>query len=226
MVYQYLSYPLDVRDPGFPGEPTLSLETCTNTDKGDVYNSSKIHLFNHFGSHFDAPRHFNPNGVTITELPLSQFIYEKPLLLDIPKQSGQMIEPADLRPHLSAIQQADVLLIRTGFEQLRKENPSEYAHNGGAVSIQCAEFLIENAANLKAIGFDFISLASPAHPEHGVKAHQIMLGMYSPNFICIIEDLTLADVNKTTLKRIFALPLRVKGVDSAQVTVLAEYSEE
>ncbi|MFA9498964.1 cyclase family protein [Mannheimia sp. E30BD] len=222
MTYQYLSYPLDVNDPGFPGEPTLSLETCTSTDKGDVYNSSKIHLFNHFGSHFDAPRHFNPNGVTITELPLSQFIYEKPLLLDIPKQSGQMIEPEDLQPHLAAIQQADLLLIRTGFEQLRKENPSEYAHNGGAVSIQCAEFLIKNVSNLKAIGFDFISLASPAHPDHGVKAHQVMLGMYSSNFICIIEDLMLSEVNAEKLKKVFALPLRVKGVDSSQVTVLAE----
>ena len=48
MYYQYLSYPLDVNDPGFPGEPTLTLETCTSTDNGDVYNSSKIHLFNHF----------------------------------------------------------------------------------------------------------------------------------------------------------------------------------
>lgn len=225
MQYQYLSYPLDVNDPGFPGEPTLSLETCTSTDKGDVYNSSKIHLFNHFGSHFDAPRHFNPKGVTITELPLSQFIYEKPLLIDIPKKSGEMIEPEDLRPHLAEIQQADLLLIRTGFEQVRKNNPQEYAHNGGAVSIQCAEFLIENAANLKAIGFDFISLASPSHPDHGMKAHQVMLGMFSPNFICIIEDLTLEAVDKTNLKRVLAMPLRVKGVDSAQVTVLAEYKE-
>ncbi len=226
MKFQYLSYPLDINDPGFPGEPTLNLETCSSTDRGDVYNSSKIHLFNHFGSHFDAPRHFNPNGVTITELPLSQFIYEKPLLIDVPKKPGEMIEPNDLRPHLSEIQQADLLLIRTGLEHIRKNNPQEYTDKGGAVSIQCAEFLIENAANLKAIGFDFISLASPAHPDHGVKAHQIMLGVYSQNFICIIEDLTLSEVDKTKLKRIFAMPLRVKGIDSAQVTVLAEYSEE
>ncbi len=225
MYYQYLSYPLDVNDPGFPGEPTLTLETCTSTDNGDVYNSSKIHLFNHFGTHFDAPRHFNPQGVSITQLPLDQFIYNKPLLLDIPKNTGEMIEPEDLQEYLASIQQADFLIIRTGLEKVRLQNPQEYAANGSAVSIQAAQYLIDNAANLKAIGFDFISLASPAHPEHGVKAHQIMLGMFSENFICIIEDMQLAHINKTVLQRIFALPLRVKGIDSSQVTVLAECGE-
>ncbi len=225
MYYQYLSYPLDVNDPGFPGEPTLTLETCTSTDNGDVYNSSKIHLFNHFGTHFDAPRHFNPQGVSITQLPLDQFIYNKPLLLDIPKNTGEMIEPEDLQEYLASIQQADFLIIRTGLEKVRLQNPQEYAANGSAVSIQAAQYLIDNAANLKAIGFDFISLASPAHPEHGVKAHQIMLGMFSENFICIIEDMQLAHINKTVLQRVFALPLRVKGIDSSQVTVLAEYGE-
>ncbi len=225
MYYQYLSYPLDVNDPGFPGEPTLTLETCTSTDNGDVYNSSKIHLFNHFGTHFDAPRHFNPQGVSITQLPLDQFIYNKPLLLDIPKNTGEMIEPEDLQEYLASIQQADFLIIRTGLEKVRLQNPQEYAANGSAVSIQAAQYLIDNAANLKAIGFDFISLASPAHPEHGVKAHQIMLGMFSENFICIIEDMQLAHINKTVLQRVFALPLRVKGIDSSQVTVLAECGE-
>ncbi|WP_032093073.1 cyclase family protein [Necropsobacter rosorum] len=222
MNYQYLSYPLDVNAPGFPGEPTLSLETCSDIELGDSYNSSKIHLFNHFGTHFDAPRHFNPQGLSITQLPLSQFIYEQPLLLDIPKQQGEMIEPTDLAPHLARIQQADCLLIRTGLEKVRSENPSQYAANGCAVSIQSAQYLIDHAANLKAIGFDFISLASPANPEHGVKAHQIMLGMFSPNFICIIEDMRLAALMSRKLKRIFALPLRVIGIDSAQVTIIAE----
>ncbi|MDH2924981.1 kynurenine formamidase [Nicoletella semolina] len=222
MNYQLLSYPLDVNDVGYPGEPTLTLETCTSTEQGDVYNSAKIHLFNHFGTHFDAPRHFNPQGAKITELPLSQFIYEKPLLVDIAKQTGEMIEVDDLVPFLSEIQQADCLIIRTGLEKVRLVNPQEYAQNGGAVSIQAAQYLINNAANLKAIGFDFISLASPAHPEHGIKAHQIMLGMFSEHFICIIEDMKLSQVNKQRLKRVLALPLLVNGIDSAQVTILAE----
>ncbi|SMB81693.1 Kynurenine formamidase [Pasteurella testudinis DSM 23072] len=224
MPYQLLSHPLDIHDPGFPGEPTLTLETCTNINNGDVYNSSKIHLFNHFGTHFDAPNHFNPSGKTISELPLEQFIYEKPLLIDIPKEKAGLIEPDDLKPHLPQIRQADFLIIRTGLEKVRSEHPQQYAAQGCAVSIAAAQYLIDQTPNLKAIGFDFISLASPANPEHGIKAHQIMLGMFSENFICIIEDMKLAALNAQNLRRIFALPLLVKGIDSAQVTVLAETS--
>ncbi|MDO5054774.1 cyclase family protein [Pasteurella oralis] len=222
MNYQLLSYPLDVKDPGFPGEPTLTYDICTSTAQGDVYNSAIIHLFNHFGTHFDAPKHFNPNGLSITELPLTQFIYEKPLLIDVPKTAGTLIEPEDLEPYLAQIQQADGLFIRTGLEQLRVDDPQQYAANGGAVSIQAAKYLIDHASNLKAIGFDFISLASPANPDHGVEAHQVMLGMYKDNFICIIEDMKLSQLNNKTLKRVLAMPLLVKGIDSAQVTVLAE----
>ena len=136
-----------------------------------------------------------------------------------------MLEPEDFQPHLAALQRADCLIIRTRLEASRRTNPQEYAKNGGAVSIQVAQYLIEQAKNLKAVGFDFISLASPAHPEHGVKAHQILLGMFGTEFICIIEDMSLAHLDKTKLKRIFALPLRVKGIDSAQVTVLAELED-
>ncbi|UAX41714.1 cyclase family protein [Pasteurella canis] len=222
MTYQLLSYPLDVKDPGFPGEPTLTYDICTSTAQGDVYNSAIIHLFNHFGTHFDAPKHFNPNGLAITELPLTYFIYEKPLLIDLPKSAGSLIEPEDLAPYLMQIKQADCLLIRTGLEQLRAKDPQQYAANGGAVSIQAAKYLIDHASNLKAIGFDFISLASPANPDHGVEAHQVMLGMYKENFICIIEDMRLSQLDSKTLKRVLAMPLLVKGIDSAQVTVLAE----
>ncbi|TDQ59387.1 kynurenine formamidase [Mesocricetibacter intestinalis] len=222
MNYQLLSYPLDIADPGFPGEPTLSIQKSTRIADGDMYNSSIVHLFNHFGTHFDAPNHFNPKGATISELPLQRFIYERPLLLDIPKSAGEMIQPIDLEIHLSAIRRADFLMIRTGLEKLRMQHPNQYATKGVAVSVQTARYLMEHAANLKALGFDFISLASPDHPEQGIKSHQIMLGMFSHHFICIIEDMKLSAVDKTRLKRIFAMPLLIRGIDSAQVCILAE----
>ena len=49
-----------------------------------------------------------------------------------------------------------------------------------------------------------------------------MLGMHSEHFICIIEDMKLSEVDKNRFKRVLAMPLLVKGVDNAQVTILAE----
>lgn len=225
MKMQFLSHPINVNDPGFPGEPTCTIESCTRISEGAVYNSSIVHLFNHFGTHFDAPAHFNPNGVTISELPVEDFIYERPLFVDLPKGLGSLVEPEDLEPLLPQLLTSDALFLRTGLEAVRHSDPQAYAERGCAVSINAAQYLIDHAPHLKAIGFDFISLASPANPEHGVKAHQILLGKFGQHHICIIEDMALAAVNKDKLKRIIAMPLRVQGVDSAQVSVLGESDE-
>lgn len=226
MEYQLLSYPIDEKSPGFPGEPTVTITQCTNIHTGDVYNSYLIHLFNHFGTHFDAPNHFNPEGKKIADLDLSHFIYDCVLVIDLPKECRSLIQPNDLEPFLNQIKMADCLLIRTGLEKYRASLPKIYAEEGCAVSIQAAEYLIKNTPNLKAIGFDFISLASPAHPEHGVKAHQILLGMYSENYICIIEDMKLSKLDNRKIQKLFTMPLNVKSIDSSPVTVLATFDTE
>ena len=225
MQYHFLSHPLNVADSGFPGEPTLRIEKSTRIADGDAYNSSILHLFNHFGTHYDAPAHFNPNGPTISELPIEHFIYENPLLIDLPKGEASLIEPADLAPYMARAAKADCLILRTGLETLRKRDPQTYAARGCAFSINAAQYLLDHAPHLKAVGFDFISLASPSHPDHGVKAHQILLGMYSKHYICIIEDMALAHIDAYRLQRVIAMPLRVQGVDSAQVSILAEVGE-
>ena len=225
MQYHFLSHPLNIADPGFPGEPTLRIEKSTRIADGDAYNSSILHLFNHFGTHYDAPAHFNPNGPTISELPIEHFIYEHPLLIDLPKGEASLIEPADLAPYMARAAKADCLILRTGLEALRKRDPQIYAARGCAFSINAAQYLLDHAPHLKAVGFDFISLASPSHPDHGVKAHQILLGMYSKHYICIIEDMALAHIDAYRLQRVIAMPLRVQGVDSAQVSILAEVGE-
>lgn len=225
MQYHFLSHPLNVADSGFPGEPTLRIEKSTRIADGDAYNSSILHLYNHFGTHYDAPAHFNPNGPTISELPIEHFIYEHPLLIDLPKSEASLIEPADLAPYMARAAKADCLILRTGLEALRKRDPQTYAARGSAFSINAAQYLLDHAPHLKAVGFDFISLASPSHPDHGVKAHQILLGMYSKHYICIIEDMALAHIDAYRLQRVIAMPLRVQGVDSAQVSILAEVGE-
>ena len=58
-----------------------------------------------------------------------------------------------------------------------------------------------------------------------MKAHQILLGMYSDAYICIIEDMALAHIDANRLRRIIAMPLRVRGVDSGQVSILAELDD-
>ena len=75
---------------------------------------------------------------------------------------------------------------------------------------------------LKAIGMDWISLATPLDMEDGIRAHQILLGAEGDGPILIIEDLDLRGLEDERLERVYALPLFVEGIDSAPVTVVAK----
>jgi kynurenine formamidase len=56
----------------------------------------------------------------------------------------------------------------------------------------------------------------------GNEAHRILFGRDTEHFICGIEDMNLTDINPDKLRRVFALPLLVDGLDSSVITVLAE----
>ena len=118
-MYRRLSYTLNVRDHAFPGAPTMRIEPFESMQKGDRLNTYNVTLFNHFGTHMDGPNHFNGQGRQLYELELSTFIFEKPLLVDIPKGRGELVEPEELMRFDEAIRAADLLLVRSGFSAMR-----------------------------------------------------------------------------------------------------------
>jgi kynurenine formamidase len=65
---------------------------------------------------------------------------------------------------------------------------------------------------------DTISLACMQHLEEGLEAHRILLRGDGRRFL-IIEDMNL-DFDLSHLRRVFALPLFIEGVDSSPCTVM------
>lgn len=221
-MYRRLSYTLNVRDHAFPGAPTMRIEPFESMQKGDQLNTYNVTLFNHFGTHMDGPNHFNGQGRQLYELELSTFIFEKPLLVDIPKGKGELVEPEELMRFDEAIRAADLLLVRSGFSAMRASDNRAYSEEGPAISARAAELIVERYQNLKAVGMDWISLSSPLHLEDGIRAHQIMLGKTGAEPVLIIEDIDLSGLDPDTLETVFALPLFIEGIDSAPVTILAK----
>ena len=216
-----LSHNLSKNDPGWPGFPTYDYTPLTQISKGDVAYTYSITLFNHFGTHFDAPKHYNDEGLRITKLPLDTFIYEKPLLLEIKKSYEEFVTPSDLEPYADQLREADLLMIRSGFVSKRKEDPEGFAKRGPAFSADAAKYVMDNF-KLKAIAVDWISLASYAYPDDGTLAHQYLFGKYHDHYTCIIEDACFEEIVGKKIKRVYAFPLMLEDVDSAQVTVIAE----
>ena len=221
-MYKRISYTLTTRDRAFPGAPTMHIQPFESMEKGDLLNTYQVTLFNHFGTHMDGPNHFNGNGRQLYEMELSRFIFERPLLIDIPEGEGEKVLAEDLLPYGEKIKEADLLLIRSGFGGMRQTDSKVYSERGPAVSSQAARYLVDHFPALKAIGMDWISLATPLDMEDGIRAHQILLGAEGDGPILIIEDLDLRGLEDERLERVYALPLFVEGIDSAPVTVVAK----
>lgn len=216
-----ISYPIRPDMPGWPGNPTYSVTPFESMERGMADNTCTITLFDHFGTHFDAPRHFVADGLTVSQLPFETFFYSAPLLLDVPKGSREKVEPEDLEPYAERIAGCDLLMIRTGYARVRREDPEEYSHNSPGVSSRAARYLRERfTGTLKAIALDTLSLATP-HDESGdgVLAHQIMLG--GDRYICIIEDVDMTGL-PAGIESVTAIPLMLEGADSSPVTMWAD----
>ncbi len=221
-----MSYDVTGEAPGWPGNPTYSRRQFTALEKGDIANTYDLILFNHFGTHLDAPNHFNPGGITLDKVPVDRFIYERPLLLDIPKGDSELVTRQDLEPFAAQLRDSDLLLIRAGWGSIRRSEPSRYAFEGPGISPEACSYLVDEFRKLKALGMDFISLAAyrKADPE-GVAAHQIMCGMHNPDhFVIILEDVNLESLPKS-IGRVFALPLFVEGIDGGPCTIVAEIAD-
>lgn len=220
-----ISYPIRSDAPGWPGNEIFEIEHVRSMAKGDVNNSCIFRMHEHYGTHMDAPFHFNNNGPKMAELPFDWFFSDKPLLLDIPKGSCETLDPEDFEPYAEQIAQADFLLIRTGFQRFRDTDPKKYQMESPAISPAGCEYLVKTfGGTLKIVGFDTQSLGNASDKTGaGIEAHRWMLGSYTEHFITVIEDADLQDVPADKpLLAAAAIPLRMIGTDSSPVTAWVE----
>jgi arylformamidase len=209
-----------IKTPLFGTNPPNVFKQIESVRKSDHCNSTLITFFSHNGTHMDAPRHFDEKGKKIVDHRIEDFIFEKPRLIEVPKEEDGAIGLSDLLEHKREIQSSDLLLIRTGFG--RKRGKKSYIKNNPWIDPDAAMFL-RKQGNLKAIGIDAISISSFQHLEIGEETHRILLrrdlDLSKPKLI--IEDLNLS-VNLRGLKRVFATPFITERADGAPCTVFAE----
>jgi arylformamidase len=219
-----LSYDIGFDHPGWPGHPSYSYEQLSSTERGDVANFGVLHLTNHFGSHLDAPNHFNPDGIKVREVPIERFVFERPVLLEVEKGDTELVTRAELEAHDGRLQEADLLLLRSGWSRIRPEDGHRYAYDGPGVSPEACEYLI-SLPRLQGIAMDWISLAAyrKIDPE-GILAHQILCGVGRDRYVIIVEDIDLSAYPEDT-RRVYAIPLFPHGADSSPCTVFAEAGE-
>jgi kynurenine formamidase len=204
--------------------PPNVYKKVASIEKGDHCNSGLLTLFNHNGTHLDAPRHFDGSGKKVADYKIEEFIFNRPRLVEIKKEDDEAIELNDLSRNKSEIQECDLLLVKTGF--YRKRGQKSYADRNPWIDNDAAHFLRQQS-NLKAIGIDAISISSYSRIGLGEETHRILLGggsaLSEPKLV--IEDLDLSD-DLNGIKRVFVIPLFISEADSAPCTVFAEVERE
>lgn len=217
-----LSYEIQPDGPGWPGNPTYRWEQISSIAGGDAANLGVLHLCNHFGSHLDAPNHFDEAGMRVAQVPLERFVYERPRLVDVPKEAGELVTRAELEAHDDVVREADLLLVRTGWSSVRASDPERYVAEGPGISPDACEYLVAQPG-LGAIALDLVSLASYARLEpDGILAHRILCGVgRGGRYVIIVEDVDLS-LYPSDARRVYAIPLFPAGADSSPCTVFAE----
>jgi len=214
-----LSFLLSVNTPVFPGSPSVEVRTFSSLLRGDCSNTFSISFYNRTGTHIDAPRHFYNDGKAITDFSFSEFVYENPIVVSIPKQDSELIMEKDLLKYFDVIKEADLLLIRTGFTKFRLSEPLRYSSKSPGFTGEAAIYLKKSFPNLKAIGIDCISAAAPEHLDTGLEFHRVILDPHRVEGCrFIIEDMDLTQV-KSSLSQVIVVPFLVQGMDSAPCTI-------
>ena len=223
----WLSHVLSPETPMYSGSGRVEITAERLIASGDTSNNTHLALPAHSGTHVDAPVHFVDGGASIDQFDAASWIAERPALIDVPCEPGELIGVDRIRGELEALpRETDMLLLRTGAQKWRTSSVASDRENfeshGPGIGLDLAAWLREEL-DLAFLGVDAISISSPDHREVGREAHRILLGPHHSGrqAVRLIEDMDLAALPRSP-HRVWVAPLRMLGGDGAPVTVFAE----
>lgn len=213
----FLSYYINEQTPLYGGEKAILVEKRSEISKGASSNTKYLKLPNHSGTHIDFPNHFSDEGKIINDYPASFWKFKKVHVISYAAKHDEIIDEALVKNYDIPVD-TEFLIINTSFGSFREE--TAYWNNNPGLSPNLATPLKTRCPNLKAVGFDFISVSSYQNRLLGREAHKAFL---LANDILLIEDMKLDEVHNKTLKSVTALPLLVDKIDGGPISIIAEY---
>ncbi|MGB9977853.1 cyclase family protein [Methanobacterium sp.] len=222
MGYITLSYMLEEISPVHMGLKKPEITHNNQIVDGKGYNTYLINVENHSGTHVDAPGHFTEDGKIISDYHPDELVFNKPLIVDIPKGSNELIKIWNISK--LDFNDADCILFRTGFEKFHSDDSEKYLTQNPGISPEVVYFIRKNLKNVRCIGIDCVSISSYQNPGLGEEAHSNAF-VKSKDFgkpLLLIEDMKLRNVKNEDLESIIIVPWQIKGIDSAPCTVLAK----
>ena len=217
--YIFLGFPQKMDAPSPPAIPTIELSPFL-TIEDDGANVTMMKLTSHTGTHMDAPFHVIEGGLTITDMEAGDFVFGNPVVIDLPLEETEVVQPEHLEQFIEVGQEADLLLVRFGYGPFRRSNPDDYSIKCPGFGVASAEYLRQRFPRLRGLGMDVPSLSCIEYLEETMAAHHALLGGEGRRFI-IIEDMNL-EQDLTRLTKVIVAPLMVEHLDGAPVSLIGE----
>ena len=215
--YIWLSYRLGMNDPLPPAIPKPKLSSLYTIKKDDA-NVQTLRVASHTGTHVDAPKHVIEDGISITDFSPEEFIFTKPIVIDLPLGDEGIVLPSHLQQYGDSIVKADIVLVRFGYGVVRKSDPDRFSLRPPGFGVEAARWIKENFKNLRAIGLDVPSFSCIAFLKQTMPAHNEILAGKGCRFL-IIEDMRL-EHDLTGLVEVRICPWLVQGMDSSPCSVV------
>jgi kynurenine formamidase len=190
------------------------VEFETNTTVAEQgYNTLRLHLYSHAGTHLDAPYHFLDGGPTLDELVLEKCVGPA-LVIDLTFiEPHGLITVEHLAPYADKIGPGARLLLQTGWSAHLGQ--PDYRTHAPRVSLELAEWLAQRQIAL--LGVEPSAVADLNNREELISVHHALLKAG----IVIVEGLANLDALQRDEVTFIALPLKVERGDGSPVRAIA-----
>ncbi len=157
-----LSQPLNEEAPFWPYYPPFEVKYIKRKPEHGV-NAQYIQTSNHIGTHFDAPRHFKTDGMTIDEVPLD-WLYGDGVIVDVSDEMGELAAyTPEMIEEKADVREGDILILHTGWHNYGQygdeADEEKYIHMHPGAHPDMVDWLIEK--NIKVWGVDAVSTDHP-----------------------------------------------------------------
>jgi len=216
----------------WPTSPTrFQLESFSKgmTAGGWFYSANSISMPEHGGTHLDAPIHFDKNGLSNDEIPLTQLIGEG-IIIDITEQSAknpdyrvQLADIKALEKKNGSIPKGAIILLRTNWSKYWP-NPLTYLGDDTkkdasnlhfpSFGVEATNYLIKERG-VKALGVD------TASTDYGQSKNFIVHRLMGAHQIPGMENLTNLDKLPYKGFWVIALPIKTKGGSGGPLRAIA-----
>lgn len=205
--------------PTYPSawHPTVDVHQIGRIDM-EHRRSYSVTLGTHTGTHMDSPAHMVKDGITIDQIPIETMIGPAKVLDFSNKGRGDKITLEDLKNCGTKLEKGDRLLIKTGW--YREWGSNAYYDRWPWITAEAAHYIVDSGVIL--VTLDVPSPDDPLSDTGYGKASPIH-DIFLQNGVILVEYLTRTLEITADTVNLYALPLRVKGVDGFPSRVIVEF---